>query len=69
MTNADILLTILSETTGRPRATFRPALDAMRRQSGHRLDERLTDAEAERLLAQLRREKAGIWRWIAQGAA
>ncbi len=36
---------------------------------GPRLDRKRTDAEAKRLLELLREEKAGIRRWLAEGAA
>jgi hypothetical protein len=68
MTNADVLITILAETTGQPPATFRPALDAARvLEPGHWLDVELSPDEAQELLTRLRAEKAGILNWLIKG--
>lgn len=67
MTNADIICTILSETTGRPASTFRRILDRIPRHRRGNLDDLCPD-HAE-VLAELRREKPGILAWLVLGAA
>jgi hypothetical protein len=69
MTNAEILLTVFSEATGRPRSAFEPALAATRAAFPHHgLDDELPDDVAQALLAGLRKEKQGILNWLAEGA-
>jgi hypothetical protein len=68
MTYGEIMTTILSEVTGRPRSTFEPALKAARAMSpDHRLNMELSPDEAQKLLADLRKEKAGILNWLIEG--
>jgi hypothetical protein len=70
MTNADVFIQILSEASGRPPDQVQDMLDNFLRFTGasHRFDQELSDAQAEELLIQLRRELPGIRRWLAQGA-
>lgn len=66
MTHADIFCKLLSETTGKPESFFRSILAALPAANRGRLDDLADDAPA--LLEQLRSEKAGILRWLVEGA-
>jgi hypothetical protein len=64
MTNADIIVRILSETTGKPERLFRAILAGIPSAQRGKLDELCPDAPA--VLARLRQEKAGILNWVIQ---
>ena len=68
-TNADVLVQILTEVTGRPRRGVQAIIDPIATGLGPQstLNAMLTEAEAEALLADLRQEKAGILRWLQEG--
>jgi hypothetical protein len=69
MTCQDILLQILSEVTGLPQSRFKPAIEMSKALClSHQFDEELSPAEAEKLLKELRQEKAGILNWMIGGA-
>jgi hypothetical protein len=67
MTNADIICTILSETTGRPASTFWRILARIPAHKRGNLDAQCPDHEA--VLATLRSERGGILSWLVLGAA
>lgn len=71
MTNAEILIQILHEVTGRPKRHVRrwvKLIRPMTGDNGRALDRKLSPAEAEDLLSRLRAEKPGIARWLIEGA-
>lgn len=68
MTNADIFNQILSDATGQPVAEVTEMTAALADMFGSRIDlqAEVSDAEAEKLLAALRKELPGIRAWLAQ---
>ena len=72
MTNQQIMIQILHETTGLPKNELRRMMKAIRAalpDNKHKLDQERPTAEAKELLDDLRKEKAGILRWLHEGAA
>ena len=68
MTNADVMVTILSEVTGRPTAEVAIVVRTAQLLSGaDGFDTELTDSDAAALLAKLRAEKSGILNWLIEG--
>jgi hypothetical protein len=67
MTAREILARTLAEVTGRPESVFLDVLARLPRQPPG-LDREYTHAEAERMLAQFRREAPGILNWLIEGA-
>lgn len=71
MTNQTIMIQILHEVTGRPKKELHRLIKSFRAglpDQGRGFDKKLTPAEAEDLLNQLRKEKAGILAWLIEGA-
>jgi hypothetical protein len=69
MTYGEILIQILSEVTGESADAVRGDVDRIFNalDSSHRLGVELPDDEAEKLLNELRQEKAGILNWLIDG--
>ena len=65
MKHKHVMFTIVSEISGKSideiRRTFPPALNTPA------MEQELTDEEATKLLGELRKEKAGIRKWMEQG--
>lgn len=69
MTKADVFVQILHEVTGKPKEVVCSLLDEATKATGRAgFDDELDDAEAEQLLADLRKEKDGIMDWLLRGA-
>ena len=69
MTYADVLKTVLKEVAGLPADKIDFALNIAReKQPNSKLDIELSPEEAERLLAELRKEGPGILAWLVRGA-
>jgi hypothetical protein len=66
MTARQILVRILAEVSGQPEAYVHAVLAALPQTPG--LDRTYAPEEAERLLTDLRAEKAGIHNWPIEGA-
>ena len=68
MTYQDVMLQVLSEVTGAPKSRFRATIEMSKPLClNHRFDEEVPPAEAEKLLKELRQEKAGILSWLLEG--
>lgn len=66
----DIFIQILNEVTGKSKSEIEMLLETFKRvHPGGKWDKELSDAEASSLLMQLRLDKDGIRRWLANGAA
>lgn len=71
MTRRDIIVTVLSEVSGKPRDHFERLLkEAERARPGEfsKYDEQLPHKEAQELLAKLRAGGPGIMAWLVRGA-
>lgn len=68
MTNADIFNRILSDASGQPVAEVTGMTELLANMFGAQicLNEEISDAEAEKLLATLREELPGIRAWLAK---
>ncbi len=72
MTNRDVMVQILHEVTGKPKELIGDVLHdfaAAHPGSQSGFDRSISDAEAEQLLNELRKEKSGILNWLLQGNA
>jgi len=69
MTYEDVLIQILSEVTGNPKNEVTDIMKIFKNRfpTGHKLNEKLSEDEAEKMLNSLRKEKAGILRWLIKG--
>ncbi len=71
MTNQDVLTKVLHEVTGLSSEDIESMLftcRAMHPGNLPKLDQELSEQEAERLLQKLRSERAGILAWLVRGA-
>lgn len=68
MTNADVMVQILSEASGKPKSEFAAMLACFPPEKRGQLDKELTDDEAKRLIESLRQEQSGILAWMVKGA-
>jgi hypothetical protein len=68
-TYADVLTQILHDVTGRPHVDVQALVNGIAEGLGHRsrLQDPMTDAEADAWLTRLRQEKAGILAWLVRG--
>ncbi|MBU1233300.1 MAG: hypothetical protein KKD01_01240 [Proteobacteria bacterium] len=69
MTNRDVIVTILSEASGKPVDEVRSISDAIFSQipSKTKIDDELSDDAATALLSSLRSELPGVRRWLVEG--
>ncbi len=69
MTHEDVLVQILSEVTGKPKNEISDLMTVFKDRfpTGHKFNEELPDEKAEKLLNDLRKEKAGILKWLVEG--
>jgi hypothetical protein len=69
MTYEDVLIQILSEVTGNSKSEVTDLMKIFKDRFpiGHKLNEELPDDKAEKLINELRKEKAGILQWLIQG--
>ena len=68
MTNADVMVTILSEVTGRSVSDVGAVVRTAQLLSGaDGFDTELSDGDAAALLSKLRAERSGILNWILAG--
>jgi len=68
MKNSDIYKTILSEASGRPLEEIDKMFEAFTKSFGtFNFDKELPEEEAQKLLAQLRKELPGISAWLIEG--
>lgn len=70
MTNKDVIVQVLHEVTGKPeKLTIDVLHDFASAHPGSQsgFDRSMSDAEAEQLLSELRKEKSGILNWLLQG--
>ncbi len=69
MTRGDVFLQILHEVSGKPKEFLSDILEAFKSAvpGQHKFDEEMSDADGEKLLAQLRMEKEGIRQWLIKG--
>lgn len=69
MTNKDILLRIIAEATGKSLADIEHIADKLHPglSSMGKLDQQLSDEDANKLLAKLRQDLPGIRRWLQEG--
>ena len=70
MTYEDVLTQILHEVSGKPVSEIKDLIKTIRDKShgNHQLDKELSGPDAEKLIAQLRNEKAGILQWMIRSA-
>ena len=72
MTTQTIMVQILHEVTGHPKKELRRLMKSIRAglpDQGRGFDREHTPDEAEELLNKFRQERAGILRWLHEGAA
>ncbi len=70
MTYQDVFIQILSEVSGKPKAELTDLLESFKKiHPGGKWDRYLSETEGEKLLNDLRKEKAGIAKWLVEGAA
>lgn len=70
MTHIDIMTQILHEVSGKPRDEIAAIVESGVTHfipNPARLREEMPDEEAQRILSNLRKEKAGIWNWLLEG--
>ena len=69
MTNADIMIQILSEVTEKPKEQVSEMVDAIRKTfpGVNRLDVEVPDIKAEQILSGLREQKEGIRAMLTSG--
>ena len=69
MTNLDIFATVVSEAVGETFAAVRQNMENLIRISGSagKFYDDVPDAEAEKLLTELRAERSGILKWYVDG--
>lgn len=69
MTKKDIIVQVLVEVSGRPVDFVRGLLEQFEKEHpGSKWHDEMPGEEAQRMLSDLRREKAGIMAWLVRGA-
>ena len=69
MTYDEIIVQVLSEATGKQKSEVTALFETVRDRFpiGHNLSDELSNDKAEKLLNELREEKAGILKWLIDG--
>lgn len=70
MKNEDVMATILGEVTGKPKQEIQMRLNWVknhRPESRAGLEQEISEADADKLLTALRKEKSGILNWLLEG--
>lgn len=68
MTYKDIIIQMLSEATGKPKNEFENVINMFKNvyPTGHKLDDQLTQEQAENLLTKLRKNRESILAWYVK---